>query len=239
MTALASPPEHHFVNKLKGYFLTGLLVLVPISLTVYIIYELFLAIDGILKQVIFVMISDWFGVQISQPIPGLGFITLFLLIFSTGMAARSYFGKKLVDVGDNVVARIPFISRIYGTVQQVSQAFFGDRHDVFKKTVLVPFPSKGMWRIGFIVREPSREIKNALGDEVVTVLVPHTPNPTSGFVVFFPRSEVIEIEMSVEDALHLIISGGTALPKNRKPLQMMLTRDNVESLQSKAREQAK
>ncbi len=231
MTALVPTPEHHVANRIKGYFLTGLLVLVPISLTVYIIYELFLAIDGILKQVIFVMINDWFGVQISQPIPGLGFITLFLLILSTGMAARSYFGKKLVDVGDNVVARIPFISRIYGTVQQVSQAFFGDRHDVFKKTVLVPFPSKGMWRLGFIVREPGREIKNALGDDVITVLVPHTPNPTSGFVVFFPKSEVIEIDMPVEDALHLIISGGTALPKHRKQPHMMLTRDNVESLQ--------
>jgi uncharacterized membrane protein len=234
-TALVPTPEHHVANKFKAYFLTGLLVLVPISLTVYIIYELFLAIDGILKEVIFVLISEWFGVHISQPIPGLGFITLFLLILSTGMAARSYFGKKLVDVGDNVVARIPFISRIYGTVQQVSQAFFGDRHDVFKKTVLVPFPSKGMWRLGFIVREPSREIKEALGEqvEVVAVLVPHTPNPTSGFLVFFPKSEVVEVDMPVEDALHLIISGGTASPKNRKPPHMMLTRDNVETLHKK------
>jgi uncharacterized membrane protein len=232
-TALVPTPEHHVANKFKAYFLTGLLVLVPISLTVYIIYELFLAIDGILKEVIFVLISEWFGVHISQPIPGLGFITLFLLILSTGMAARSYFGKKLVDVGDNVVARIPFISRIYGTVQQVSQAFFGDRHDVFKKTVLVPFPSKGMWRLGFIVREPSREIKEALGEEVMAVLVPHTPNPTSGFLVFFPKSEVVEVDMPVEDALHLIISGGTASPKARKPLHMMLTRDHVETLQKK------
>lgn len=232
-TALVPTPESHVASKLKGYFLTGLLVLVPISLTVYIIYELFRAIDGILKDVIFVLISEWFGVHINQPIPGLGFITLVLLIFSTGMAARSYFGKKLVDVGDKVVARIPFISRIYGTVQQVSQAFFGERHDVFKKTVLVPFPSKGMWRLGFIVRQPGREIKAALGEDIVTVLVPHTPNPTSGFVVFFPKSEVVEIDMPVEDALHLIISGGTALPKQRKPPHMMLTRDNVETLQKK------
>jgi len=233
MTALAPIPEHHVASKIKGYFLTGLLVLVPISLTVYIIYELFLAIDGILKGVIFVMISEWLGVQISQPIPGLGFITLLLLIFSTGMAARSYFGKKLVDVGDNIVTRIPFISRIYGTVQQVSQAFFGDREDVFKKTVLVPFPSKGMWRLGFIVKEPNRAIKAALGDDMVAVLVPHTPNPTSAFLVFFPKSEVVEVDMPVEDALHLIVSGGTASPKTRKQPHMMLTRDNVETLQKK------
>jgi uncharacterized membrane protein len=232
-TALVPTPEHNFATKLKGYFLTGLLVLVPISLTVYIIYELFLAIDGILKDVIFVLISEWFGINITQPIPGLGFITLFLLILSTGMAARSYFGKKMVDVGDRVVTRIPFISRIYGTVQQVSQAFFGERHDVFKKTVLVPFPSKGMWRIGFIVKEPTREIKEALKEEIVSVLVPHTPNPTSAFLVFFPKSEVVELDMPVEDALHLIISGGTASPKGRRP-HMMLTRDNIETLQKKA-----
>jgi uncharacterized membrane protein len=232
-TALVPTPEHHFASKIKGYFLTGLLVLVPISLTVYIIYELFLAIDGILKDVIFVMISYWFGVQISQPIPGLGFITLFLLILSTGMAARSYFGKKLVDVGDRVVTRIPFISRIYGTVQQVSQAFFGERRDVFKKTVLVPFPSKGMWRLGFIVREPVRAVKEALGEDIVAVLVPHTPNPTSGFLVFFPKSEVVAVDLPVEDALHLIISGGTASPQARKQPHMMLTRDHVETLQKK------
>jgi uncharacterized membrane protein len=233
-TALVPTPEHNFATKLKGYFLTGLLVLVPISLTVYIIYELFLAIDGILKDVIFVLISELFGIHISQPIPGLGFITLFLLILSTGMAARSYFGKKLVDVGDRMVTRIPFISRIYGTVQQVSQAFFGERRDVFKKTVLVPFPSKGMWRIGFIVREPNRAIKDALGEDIVGVLVPHTPNPTSAFLVFFPKSEVVELDMPVEDALHLIISGGTASPKSRRQPHMMLTRDNVETLQKKA-----
>lgn len=232
-TALVPTPEHNFATKFKGYFLTGLLVLVPISLTVYIIYELFLAIDGILKDVIFVLISEWFGIRINQPIPGLGFITLFLLILSTGMAARSYFGKKMVDVGDRVVTRIPFISRIYGTVQQVSQAFFGERRDVFKKTVLVPFPSKGMWRIGFIVREPARAIKEALGEEIVSVLVPHTPNPTSAFLVFFPKSEVVELDMPVEDALHLIISGGTASPKHRRQPHMMLTRDNVETLQKK------
>jgi uncharacterized membrane protein len=139
----------------------------------------------------------------------------------------------MVDVGDRVVTRIPFISRIYGTVQQVSQAIFGERRDVFKKTVLVPFPSKGMWRIGFIVREPARAIKEAVGEDIVGVLVPHTPNPTSAFLVFFPKSEVVELDMPVDDALHLIISGGTASPKHRRQPHMMLTRDNVETLQKK------
>jgi uncharacterized membrane protein len=233
-TALVPTPEHKFAARLKGYFLTGLLVLVPISLTVYIIYELFLAIDGILKDVIFVMISNWLGVRISAPIPGLGFITLLLLILSTGMAARSYFGKKLVEVGDRAVTRIPFISRIYGTVQQVSHAFFGERRgEVFKKTVLVPFPSHGMWRIGFVVQETNTQISETLGQDLVGVFVPHTPNPTSGFLVFFPKSDVTELDMPAEDALHMIISGGTALPKGRRKPHMMLTRDHLETLQKK------
>jgi uncharacterized membrane protein len=232
-TALVPTPEHRFAAKLKGYFLTGLLVLVPISLTVYIIYELFVAIDGILRDFVNNVLRDGFGLRIGEPIPGLGFITLFLLILSTGMAARSYFGKKLVEVGDSVVTRIPFISRIYGTVQQVSQAFFGERRDVFKKTVLVPFPSRGMWRLGFYVKETRGEISEALAQEVVSVFIPSTPNPTSGFLVFFPKEEVIELDMPIEDALHMIISGGTALPKGRRQPHMMLTRDHLETLQKK------
>jgi uncharacterized membrane protein len=233
-TALIPTPEHKFAAKLKAYFLTGLLVLVPISLTVYIIYELFRAIDGILKDVVFVMVSNWLGVRISEPIPGLGFITLIVLILSSGMAARSYFGKKLVEVGDRVVTRIPIISRIYGTAQQVSQAFFGERRrEVFKQTVLVPFPSHGMWRIGFVVQETNSQIAETLGQDVIGVFVPHTPNPTSGFLVFFPKTDVVELDLATEDALHMIISGGTALPKGRRKPHMMLTRDHLETLQKK------
>ena len=224
----------NFTARIKGYFFTGLVVLVPISLTVYIIYELFLAIDGILRQVIYVIMRDSFGLSLGKrPIPGIGFITLMLLIIGTGMAARSYFGKKMVEYGNRAVTRIPFIRRIYGTVQQLSHALFGEHREFFKKTVLVPFPSPGMWRIGFYVQEMHGEIQDALQQDIVSVFIPHTPNPTGGFLVFFPKSDVVEIDMPVEDALHMIVSGGTVVPKKRPSKHMMLTRDVVESLQKK------
>ena len=232
-TALSSP-QQSLTAKIKGYFFAGLLVLVPISLTVYIIYELFLAIDGILKQVVFVVLRETFGgVFTRQPVPGMGFITLLLLILGMGMAARSYFGRKIVEVGDRAVNRIPFISSIYSTVRQISQALFGEQREFFKKTVLVPFPSPGMWRLGFYVQEVRGEIQETLQQDVVSVFVPHTPNPTGGFLVFFPKSDIIELDMPVEDALHLIISGGTAAPRRKAAKHMMLTRDHLESLAKK------
>ncbi len=233
-TTLLPNPSSKFTAKVKGYFLAGLLVLVPISLTVYIIYELFLAIDGILKQVVFVIIRESFGTINLRPIPGVGFVTLVLLILGTGMAARSYFGKKLVEVGDRAVTRIPIISRIYSTVQQLSQAFFGEQREFFKKAVLVPFPGPNMWRLGFYMQDVRGEIPEVLNQDVVAVFVPSTPNPTGGYLVFFAKSEVIELEMSVEEALHMIISGGTVLPKKKRPAPMMLTRDHLESLQKKS-----
>ena len=230
---LPGPPQSP-AAKIKGYFFAGLLVLVPITLTVYIIYELFLAIDGILKQVVFAVLRQSFGgLFTTHPIPGMGFITLLLLILGTGMAARSYFGKKIVEIGDRAVNRIPFISRIYNTVRQISQALFGEQREFFKKTVLVPFPSAGMWRLGFYVQDVRGEIQETLREDIVSVFVPHTPNPTGGFLVFFPKEDVIELDMPVEDALHLIISGGTAAPRRRPAQHMMLTRDHLESLPKK------
>ncbi len=235
MTNPISPgPQQSRAAKIKGYFFAGLLVLVPITLTVYIIYELFLAIDGILRQVVFVVLRESFGgIFTTQPIPGMGFVALLLLILGTGMAARSYFGKKIVEVGDRSLNRIPFISRIYGTVRQISQALFGEQREFFKKTVLVPFPSPGMWRLGFYVQDVRGEVQETLQQDIVSVFVPHTPNPTGGFLVFFPKDKVVELEMPVEDALHLIISGGTAVPRRRAAQHMMLTRDHLESLQKK------
>lgn len=232
-TTLIPTPEHKFVAKLKGYFLAGLLVLVPISLTVYIFFELFKAIDGILKDEIFVILRQTFGVTFT--FPGVGLIALLLLILGTGMAARSYFGIKLVEFGNRAVTRIPIISRIYGTVQQLSQALFGgEQRQSFKKTVLVPYPNPNTWRLGFYIQEMRGEIQEALQREIVCVFIPNPPNPTGGFLMFYPKSDVIELEMPVEDAVHLLISYGTVAPKTRAQKHMMLTRDHLETIQKKA-----
>ena len=219
--------------RIKGYFVAGLVVLVPISLTVYILIELFLAIDGILKELIFIFLEP-LGLSISgRPIPGFGFIALLLLILGTGMAARSYFGAKIVEIGDRTVTKIPIISRIYGTVQQLAKALFGEQRESFKKTVLVEFPGERMWRLGFYVHNTQGEIQDVIREEIVSVFIPHTPNPTGGFLVFFPKSKVIELELPIEDALNMIISGGTVIPPKRPNNQMFSDRDSIEIFQAR------
>ena len=125
------------VKKFRLYFGTGLLVLVPFTLTVYIISELFSIVDGILQQLVYDILSKQLGLNIGdKPLPGLGFITLLVLITLVGVATRNYFGRQLVHFGEFIVKRIPLINRIYITIQQISNAFFGEQREVFKRPVL-------------------------------------------------------------------------------------------------------
>ncbi len=201
-------------RKLRNYFVTGLLVLVPISLTIFIINYLFLKIDSILRDVIYKFFRSQLGLPLgNEPIPGLGFITLVLLIIVVGMLARNYFGKKLIAIGESILARIPIISRIYSTIQQISEAFLSEKREVFKKAVLFEYPRKGVYSIGFFTQDTRGPVQDALQEDMVSVFVPTTPNPTSGYLLFVPKQQIIEVDLSVEEALKLVISGGAIIPR--------------------------
>ncbi len=203
-------------RRLRNYFVTGLLVLVPISLTLFIINYLFLKIDSILRDVIYKFFRTQLGLPLGdEPIPGLGFITLVLLILGTGLLARNYLGKKVIQFGEYILARIPIISRIYSTIQQISQAFLSEKREVFKKPVLFEYPRKGIYSIGFFTQDTRGPVQDALDEDVVSVFLPTTPNPTSGFLLFVPKTEIIDIDLSVEEAMKLVISGGAIIPQNK------------------------
>ena len=207
----ANLDEHKGVMKdLRSYFVAGLLVIVPFSLTVFIIYQVFLAIDGILQNIIFNFLRSQFGLD--SPLPGLGFLTLLLLIFGAGVLARNYFGNRLIHLGEKIVTRIPLINRVYLTIQQISHAFFGEKREVFKKAVLFEYPRPGIYSIGFFTQDTKGEVQNRLDEDVVSIFLPTTPNPTSGFLLFVPKKDIIELQISVEDALKLVISGGAIVP---------------------------
>lgn len=210
-------PRGNLAKRLRSYFGTGLLVLVPISLTGYIIYHLFLTVDGIFRGVIFEFMRQQLGFRMGdQPIPGLGFITLIVFIVGVGVLARNYFGKQLINYGDKLVTRIPLINRIYVTIQQISEAFFGEKREVFKKAILFHYPRQGIYSIGFFTQDTKGPVQDSIDDDVVSVFLPTTPNPTSGFLLFVPKRDVIELDMSVEDALKLVISGGAIAPRERR-----------------------
>jgi uncharacterized membrane protein len=198
-----------FFQRMRGYFFTGLVALVPVALTGYIIWQLFWAIDGILRGVAnkFLIQNLGFGIGERQ-IPGVGFITLILFIILTGVLARNYFGRRLLLSGEKVLARIPFINKIYSAIQQIIQAIFSNKREVFKHAVLIEYPRRGIYSIGFYTQDTKGEVQERVSDDVVSVFLPTTPNPTSGFLLFVPKKEVIPLSMSIEDALKLVISGG-------------------------------
>lgn len=200
-------------KKLRTYFLTGLLVLTPIVLTIFIIWKLFFAIDGLLQGFISKHILTRIGFQVTdKPLTGLGFISIILLILLTGFFAKNYVGKKILSWGDVLVAKIPIINRVYMAIQQISQAFLSEKSEVFEKAVLIEYPRKGIYSIGFFTQDTKGEVQNKLDVDVVSIFLPTTPNPTSGFLLFVPKKDTITLEMPVEDALKLVISGGAIVP---------------------------
>jgi len=199
-------------KKIKTYFITGLLVLTPLVLTIFIIWKLFIGIDGLLQGFISNMLER-VGVPATKY--GLGFISVILLILLTGLIARNYFGRKVIKLGENVLSKIPLISRIYMAIQQISNAFLSEKREVFKKAVLIEYPRKGIYSIGFFTQDTRGEVQERLNRDVVSVFLPTTPNPTSGFLLFVPKSDVTELDISIEEALKLVISGGAIVPSSK------------------------
>lgn len=197
-------------KKIKGYFLTGLLVLFPFVMTVFIITWLFSKIDNILQGVVTTFLAR-FGLIY---FPGIGFVSVILIILLVGLIARNYFGKKLLALGDTIVTRIPLINRVYLAIQQISKAFLSEKRESFKRAVLIEYPRRGIYSIVFITQDTKGETQEKLPEDSVSVFLPTTPNPTSGFLLFVPKKDIIPLKMPVEEALKLVISGGAINPQD-------------------------
>jgi uncharacterized membrane protein len=214
------------LKKIQSYFITGILVLLPFVLTIFIIIWLFVTVDGLLNRVMYSFLQR-LGLL---AFPGVGFISVILLILITGVVARNYFGRKILLLGDIIVTRIPLINRIYLAIKQISKAFLTEQREVFKNAVLIEYPRKGVYSIAFYTQKSKGEIKNKLPDECVSVFVPTTPNPTSGYLLFVPSSDVIMLDMTIEEALKLVISGGVVVPEEADKLS---TRKKLTGINSK------
>ena len=213
---MAKKESDSLKRQLRNYFATGLLVLVPVVVTIYILIRLFVFLDGLLGNLIGGFLGALFGTGGELRIPGLGLVALVLLILLTGAVARNYVGHKVIELGDQIITRVPLVNRIYLTVQQISKAFFAEKREFFKRAVLIEYPRKGLYCIAFFTQDTRGEIQEHVEEDLVGVFVPTTPNPTSGFFLFVPRSDVIELEMPIEEALTLVISGGAVLPEERR-----------------------
>jgi uncharacterized membrane protein len=197
---------------MKKYFITGLLVLVPLFITVWVLSSII----GIMDQSLFLLPEGWRPkALLGHEIVGIGALLTVLIILFTGLIATNFFGKQLINLWEAMLARVPVVKSIYASVKQVSDTLFSDSGNAFRHAVLVQFPRQGAWTIAFITGKPGGDIVNHLQGDFVSVYVPTTPNPTGGYFLMMPRADVIELDMSVDEALKYIISMGVVAPPNK------------------------
>jgi uncharacterized membrane protein len=193
----------------KKYFITGLLIWIPLIITIWVLKVIFDALDqSLLLLPIHFRTESWLGVHI----PGLGAILTIAVIFGTGVFATNFFGAQLVELWHDILHRIPVVNSIYSSVKQISDTLFSSSGQAFRKALLVQWPHPGMWTIAFLTGTPGGAEAKHLPPDCVNVYVPTTPNPTGGYFVIVQRKDVIELDMTVDQALKYIISMGVVPP---------------------------
>ena len=203
--------------KLKNVFLAGLAVTIPVGMTIYILIFLIDLMDGLMRFVPAAYHPDSF---VGFRVPGLGVIATIVLIFASGLMATSYAGERIFRLAESLVDRIPLVRGIYQAIKQIVQTVVSKEGQGFKRVVLVEFPRKGLYTVAFVTGTPSGEIREKFGTPCLNLFIPTTPNPTSGFYLLVSETSITPLEMSVEEAFKLIISGGILTPAENKELRM-------------------
>ena len=211
LPAPAPPRRRSAMRRLRTYLLTGLIALAPSAITLWVLYRLLNWMDNLLGRYL-----RFSGMHYHR-IPGLGLAATLVMLLVVGWVAtlfgRWLGGRPLLDFWDRLLGRIPGVGILYGSTKSFGEAFFTSRETTFKQVVLVPWPSPGIYRLGFIAARPGADVQRQLGGDFEVVFLPHTPNPASGFVHYFPRAQVIHLDWTVEAALKVIVSGGVLQPR--------------------------
>ena len=198
----------------RRYFVAGLLVWIPLVITLWVLK---LIVD-VMDQSLLLIPSHYrsealFGFHV----PGMGLILTTVIVLFTGALAANFLGRRLLLLGHGILTRIPIVRSIYGGVKQISDTLFSPEGKAFRRAVLVRYPHQGTWTVALVTGTPENEVADILGRDQISVFVPTTPNITAGFFLVVPRSETVEIEMTVDEALKYIISMGVAEPPRRRP----------------------
>ncbi|HMM84575.1 DUF502 domain-containing protein [Azohydromonas sp.] len=202
---------------MKKILIAGLLVWLPLTITVYVLLSLIGLMDGVFGWLLSAAaavapLSAQSGIERLRDWPGLGVLVMLLVLLATGVFATNYFGQWWLRQWDRLVGKIPIVKSIYNSVKQVSDTLFSSNANAFREAVLVQYPRAGAWTIAFVTGRPGGEVAEHLQGDWLSIYVPTTPNPTSGFFLMLPRADVIELEMSVDAALKYIISMGVVVP---------------------------
>jgi uncharacterized membrane protein len=209
------------VSRIRTYFLTGLVVAGPVAVTLWLVWWFVTWVDGLVRPII----PGAYRPETYLPvkIPGLGLIVAFVALTVLGFFAANFIGRKLVDFGESILSRMPIVRPIYRTAKQIFQTLFSKSESSFRKVGLVEFPSPGMWSLVFLTQSPTAEIAGRLpATEHVSAFMPCTPNPTTGFFFYVPKRDVIELEITVEQAMTVIMSAGIVQPGSEPHTQAQL-----------------
>ena len=199
--------------KIRSWFITGILVLTPIILTVYVAWAFITFVDNLVVPI--VPIDYRPSNYLPFSIPGLGLIIVFTFTTLVGSLATGLFGRTLIRIWENILNRMPVVRSVYSAIKQILETVMAAQSDAFRQAVLVQYPRKDIWAIGFVTGSTKGEVGKNVSEKMINVFMPTTPNPTSGFLLFFPEKDLIYLKMSVEDALKLVVSGGMVIPKDK------------------------
>jgi len=216
LTTLIQPAQKPSpMARLRAYFLAGVLVTAPIGITVYLAWIL---IDFVDRQVT-PLIPAYYNPENHLPfsIPGLGLIIVFVVLTLIGALTASFFGRLFQRTSERILVRVPVVRGVYSATKQILETVLARQSNAFREAVLVEYPRCGVWAIAFITGRTKGEVQSITQEEVINIFVPTTPNPTSGFLLFVPKKELVPLSMSVEEAIKMVISGGIVTPPDRRP----------------------
>lgn len=200
-----------FLGQLRRHFLTGILVMTPAVLAGWILFQLLAWVDGLLWSKI------RFGWVRPEGIPGVGLVTVVVLILLVGVLVNNYIGRRFYRIWDRLLTRIPLFNKIYLAIKQIAESLLSRETSVFRAVGMIEYPRKGLWCLVFLTEVPGKEILDASRENLRSVFLPTTPNPTSGFLLMVPEKEITRLSMSVEDGLKMVISGGAFVPGRGLP----------------------
>ncbi len=197
---------------LRNNFLTGIVLATPLAVTIALIWSFIGFVDRVVKPAI----PERFNPETYLPgdftIPGLGLALAVVMLTVLGALARNFFGRSLISMGENLISSVPLVRNVYNALKQIMETVFNGKKNSFKEVVLIEYPMKGLYVVAFVSAEGQGALREKISDDVIALFVPTTPNPTSGFLLYTPRSNTISIDMSVEEAAKLIISFGMVTP---------------------------
>jgi uncharacterized membrane protein len=208
--AHGSTPKTPLMARLRAYFLTGVIVTAPISITIFLIWQFISFLDQQVQAVLPVRYNPETYLPFS--VPGLGLLVMLAFLTFVGMLAAGFAGRTLFAMGERLLSRMPVVRSVYGTLKQIFETVLAQSSRSFREVVLIEYPRRGIGAIGFVTGPTRGEVQERAEDELVNVFLPTTPNPTSGFLLFVPKKDLIHLDMTIEEGIKMVISGGIVTP---------------------------